>query len=67
VTAHGSASLRFRRALDRGNVTEAMSAAAEALEQALARYQRKENIFMTERVRGRLAEVQSSERAGERA
>jgi hypothetical protein len=29
VTAQGSAYMRFRRALDRGNVTEALSAAAE--------------------------------------
>jgi hypothetical protein len=31
--------------------------AAEALEQAIARYERKENIVMAERVRGRLAEL----------
>ena len=30
VTAQGSAYMRFRRALDRGNVTEALSAASEA-------------------------------------
>jgi hypothetical protein len=41
--------------------------AADALEQSLARYQRKDNIVMVERVRGRLAEMQSPERAGERA
>jgi hypothetical protein len=29
VTSQGSAYMRFRRALDRGNVTEALSAAAE--------------------------------------
>jgi hypothetical protein len=29
VTAQGSAYMRFRRALDRGNVTEALSAASE--------------------------------------
>jgi hypothetical protein len=29
VTSQGSAFIRFRRALDRGNVTEALSAAAE--------------------------------------
>jgi hypothetical protein len=29
VTAQGSAHMRFRRALDRGNVTEALSAASE--------------------------------------
>lgn len=29
MTAQGSASMRFRRALDRGNVTEALSAASE--------------------------------------
>jgi hypothetical protein len=29
VTAQGSAYMRFRRALDRGNVTEALSSAAE--------------------------------------
>jgi tetratricopeptide (TPR) repeat protein len=38
--------------------------AAEALEQALARYERKENIVLAERVRGRLAELQRSETAG---
>jgi class 3 adenylate cyclase/predicted ATPase len=41
--------------------------AVEALEHALARYQRKENIVMVERLRGRLAEMKSSLRAGERA
>jgi len=39
VSAQGSAYMRFRRALDRGNVTEALSAASEiqvvALEDAL--------------------------------
>jgi hypothetical protein len=29
VKSHGSAYTRFRRALDRGNVTEALSAAGE--------------------------------------
>jgi len=29
VTAQGSAYMRFRRAVDRGNVTEALSAASE--------------------------------------
>ena len=29
MTTHGSAYLRFRRALDRGNVTEALSSASE--------------------------------------
>jgi tetratricopeptide (TPR) repeat protein len=37
------------------------NAAAEALEQALSRYERKENVVMAERVRARLAEVQSSD------
>ena len=36
VTAQGSADMRFRRALDRGNVTEAMSAASELQFVALA-------------------------------
>jgi hypothetical protein len=40
---------------------------AEALEQALARYERKENVVMAERVRARLAELQSSGTAAERA
>jgi tetratricopeptide (TPR) repeat protein len=40
---------------------------AEALEQALACYQRKENVVMSERVRARLAELQSSGTAAERA
>jgi tetratricopeptide (TPR) repeat protein len=40
---------------------------AEALEQALARYQWKENVVMAERVRARLAELRSSETASERA
>jgi hypothetical protein len=35
-------------------------AEAEALEQALARYERKENIVMAERVRARLAELRPS-------
>jgi tetratricopeptide (TPR) repeat protein len=37
--------------------------AAEALEQALARYERKENVVMAERVRARLAELRLSESA----
>ena len=37
--------------------------AAAALEQALARYERKENIVMAERVRARLAELRPSETA----
>jgi class 3 adenylate cyclase/tetratricopeptide (TPR) repeat protein len=41
--------------------------ATEALEQALARYERKENVVMAERVRARLAELQRSETAAERA
>jgi hypothetical protein len=32
VTSQGSAYMRFRRALDRGNVTEALSAASELWE-----------------------------------
>src|SRR6185369_8486837 len=36
VTAQGSAYMRFRRALDRGNVTEALSAASELQFVALA-------------------------------
>jgi tetratricopeptide (TPR) repeat protein len=35
--------------------------AAEALEEALERYQRKENLVMAERVRARLAELRSAE------
>jgi hypothetical protein len=35
--------------------------AAPALEQALARYQQKENVVMAERVRARLAELRPSE------
>ena len=35
--------------------------AAEALKQALARYERKENVVMAERVRARLAELRPSE------
>jgi class 3 adenylate cyclase len=41
--------------------------AAQALEQALARYERKENVVMSERARARLAELQPSETAAERA
>jgi class 3 adenylate cyclase/tetratricopeptide (TPR) repeat protein len=41
--------------------------AAKALEQAVARYERKENIVMAERVRARLAETRRSETAAERA
>jgi hypothetical protein len=33
--------------------------AAEALEQALKRYERKENVVMAERMRERLAELQA--------
>jgi hypothetical protein len=36
MTAQGSAYMRFRRALDRGNVTEALSAASELQFVALA-------------------------------
>jgi tetratricopeptide (TPR) repeat protein len=42
-------------------------AAAEALEQALARYERKENVVMAERARARLAELQPSRTAAELA
>jgi predicted Zn-dependent protease len=41
--------------------------AVEALEQALARYERKENLVMAERVRARLAELQPAEAPAERA
>jgi class 3 adenylate cyclase len=41
--------------------------AAAALEQALDRYERKENVVMAERVRARLAEVQLSDTAVEQA
>jgi class 3 adenylate cyclase/tetratricopeptide (TPR) repeat protein len=41
--------------------------AAEALEQALERYERKENLVMAERVRARLAELVVSNTAAERA
>jgi tetratricopeptide (TPR) repeat protein len=41
--------------------------AVEALEQALARYERKENVVMAQRVRARLAEQQPSGAAAERA
>jgi tetratricopeptide (TPR) repeat protein len=41
--------------------------AAAALEQALARYERKENLVMAERVRARLAELQSSGTVAKRA
>ena len=37
--------------------------AAAALEQALARYERKENVVMAERVRAQLAELRPSETA----
>ena len=37
--------------------------AAAALEQALERYERKENVVMAERVRARLAELRPSEAA----
>jgi tetratricopeptide (TPR) repeat protein len=40
--------------------------AVGALEQALARYERKENIVMAERVRARLTELQPSGTAAER-
>jgi tetratricopeptide (TPR) repeat protein len=40
---------------------------AEALEEALARYERKENLVMAERVRARVAEVQLSDTALEQA
>jgi hypothetical protein len=36
VTAQGSAFMRFRRALDRGNLIEALSSAAELEHVALA-------------------------------
>ena len=36
VTSHGSAYMRFRRALDRGNVTESLSAASELQHVGLA-------------------------------
>jgi hypothetical protein len=42
-------------------------AATEALARALARYERKENLVMAERTRSRLADLQRSEAAGERA
>jgi class 3 adenylate cyclase/tetratricopeptide (TPR) repeat protein len=41
-------------------------AAVEALEQALARYERKENLVMAKRVRARLMELPASETAAER-
>ncbi|MGE5435119.1 MAG: hypothetical protein ACM3S3_10085, partial [Candidatus Doudnabacteria bacterium] len=41
--------------------------AAEALEQALARYERKENIVMAERVRARLTGLRSSFVSAKRA
>jgi class 3 adenylate cyclase/tetratricopeptide (TPR) repeat protein len=41
--------------------------AAEALEQALIRYERKENLVMAERARQRLAELLSSDAPAERA
>ena len=41
--------------------------AAEALEQALVRYERKENLVMAERARQRLAELLRSDAAAERA
>jgi tetratricopeptide (TPR) repeat protein len=41
--------------------------AADALEQALARYKRKENLVMTERVRARLTELRASFAPAKRA
>jgi tetratricopeptide (TPR) repeat protein len=48
-------------------VADRSNDAAEALEQALARYQRKENVVMAERARAHLGELQRSETAAERA
>jgi tetratricopeptide (TPR) repeat protein len=42
-------------------------AAAEALEQALARYKRKENVVMAERAQARLAELRRAGLAAQRA
>ena len=56
-----------------GDLAEVLTAAgrtdeaAAAFEQALARYERKKNLAMAERVRARLAELQPSGAAAERA
>jgi hypothetical protein len=42
-------------------------AAAEALEQALARYKRKENVVMAERSQARLTELRRAGLAAQRA
>jgi len=53
VTAQGSPFARFRRALDRGNVTEALSSAAEL-----------EHVGLTEALELRLLVEKSPERFG---
>jgi class 3 adenylate cyclase/tetratricopeptide (TPR) repeat protein len=64
LNAQGDAFADLAEVLALGGHREA---AVEALEDALARYERKENVVMAQRVRARLAELQRSETAAERA
>jgi class 3 adenylate cyclase/tetratricopeptide (TPR) repeat protein len=58
VDAQGDAYADLAEVLELGGRPEG---AVEALEQALARYERKENLVMADRVRARLSKLQSSD------